>query len=205
MDETPVTNYQYVDFLNKNLSSVTVSNGVVKGDGDIWLLLGEVSRGYEPIVFRDGKFDLTLAHHAACPVLRVTAYGASAYARFYGRRLPTVSEWLRAMTVGARRQETGQGFFITEKNLPIPSPVLEYKPNAYGIRGLNANIGEWGLRAPSDPTTEGRARIEFEILGGMPGELAEKKEIAAPIRRHPWEAFERVGFRCVQDDVTRAE
>jgi serine/threonine protein kinase len=76
MDETQVTNHQYVDFLNQVLSRVRVEKGVVKSKGKIWLLLGEALEGYEPIVYRDGRFHITKAEHAACPVIRVTAYGA---------------------------------------------------------------------------------------------------------------------------------
>jgi len=199
MDETPVTNHQYVDFLNKNLSDISVSNGVVQNKGEILLLLGEVAPGYEPIVFRDGKFHLGMAHHAACPVLRVTAHGASAYARFYGRRLPTVSEWLRALGVSPEGREAEKGIFPEEKDLPIPSPVLEYKPNIYGIRGLNANIGEWGFESRPTSVRGDDGQAEYEILGGIPGDVRAKSGIAAPLSRHPWEAFEKVGFRCVED------
>ncbi len=52
MDETPVTNQEYVEFLNKNISRIKVEGGVVQGDGEIWLLLGEVMEGYEPIIFQ---------------------------------------------------------------------------------------------------------------------------------------------------------
>lgn len=199
MDETPVTNHQYLEFLNKSLSVISVSNGAVRSKEEILLLLGEVAPGYDPIVFRDGEFHLGMAHHAACPVLRVTAYGASAHARFYGRRLPTVLEWLHALAVPPEGEGTGKGFFPEKKDLPIPSPVLEYKPNFYGIRGLNANIGEWGSAMRPDSVEGADGQADYEILGGIPGDMQAKSGIAAPLSRHPWEAFEKVGFRCVED------
>ncbi len=64
------------------LSRIKVEDGVVLGDGNIWLLLGEVRKGYAPIIFKDGRFSVQLASYASHPVLRVTPYGASAYVQF---------------------------------------------------------------------------------------------------------------------------
>ena len=97
MDETLVTNHQFVEFLNHNISKIRVERGVVRVDDEIWLLLGEVSEDYVPIVFQEGEFKVKNIAYASFPVLRVTAYGASSYARFYNRRLPTYTEWLLAL------------------------------------------------------------------------------------------------------------
>jgi len=61
---------------------VRVENNVVRSGKRILLLLGEVVEGYEPIVFREGKFHINGPMHSPCAVLRVTAYGATALARF---------------------------------------------------------------------------------------------------------------------------
>ena len=100
LDETPVTNHQFVDFLNSMVTELTVENGVVKKGDDVWLLLGEVKAGYEPITYRSGKFLISNPAHASCPVVRVSALGASAYADYYGKRLPTVEEWAFAYVFG---------------------------------------------------------------------------------------------------------
>ena len=101
IDEFFVTNLQFVEFLNHNLSRINIENGVVKGDGANWLLLGEVFARYEPIIYRNEKFHVSDPDRASSPVLRVTGYGASAFASFYGRRLPTEVELLYAMIKGA--------------------------------------------------------------------------------------------------------
>jgi len=49
MDETLVTNFQYAEFLNNSLSKDTVKNNTVYADGHVWVMLGEVVKGYEPI------------------------------------------------------------------------------------------------------------------------------------------------------------
>jgi serine/threonine-protein kinase len=113
MDETQVTNHQYVEFLNQNLSQIRVERLVVRGDDEIWLLTGEVIEGYNPIIYKNGRFRVSNAAYAPYPVLRVTGFGALAYANFYKRRLPTVTEWLYVIEKGAMPQsdssETASG------------------------------------------------------------------------------------------------
>lgn len=100
MDEFFVTNQQLVDFLNHNLSQISIESGVVKGSGANWFLLGEVRAGYEPIVYRNNEFHVSDPAYASSPALRVTGYGASAFANYFGRRLPTEVEMLFAMVKG---------------------------------------------------------------------------------------------------------
>jgi serine/threonine-protein kinase len=106
MDEFLITNQQYVEFLNNNLSRINVENGVIKGDGANWILLGEVYEGYEPIVYRNEEFHVSNPTYASSPVLRVTGYGASAFAKFFGRRLPTVGELLYAAVKGTKDSQS---------------------------------------------------------------------------------------------------
>lgn len=197
MDATPVTNDQYVKFLNQVLPRIHVSGGMVHGDGQIWLMLGEVKSGYAPIVFEDGRFHIRLAEHAACPVLRVTAYGAAAYAHFYGKRLPTAAEWLYTVQTGAFHASGNATSDGSPQDLPIPTPVMAYHADRYGIRGLNSNMGEWGRH---DPSADAAVKdTDYVILGGIHDSPAKSVSIPGPIARQPWEAFEKVGFRCVQD------
>ena len=227
MDETRVTNHQYVEFLNQVRSKAYVGKGTVQSDGTIWLLLGEIFEGYEPIVFRDGKFYVNNPAHASCPVLRVTAYGASAYARFYGRRLPTEAEWLYALLEGSEpisgtsgSSSEASGNPGTENSMnemmnrmmyegseapvpgsvdlsPMPPPVMLSEPNAYGIRGLDEKIGEWALWGKKASSGEKKDEIRYMILRGATA--GQGKGIISPsvITRQPWEAFADVSFRCV--------
>ncbi len=71
MDEIQVANLQYVDFLNQQISLLTVETGAVRAaDGKICLMLGEVLDGYEPIFFKEGRFHVKNPVHAACPMGR---------------------------------------------------------------------------------------------------------------------------------------
>jgi serine/threonine-protein kinase len=208
MDEAPVTNHQYVEFLNHNRSRIRVAKGVVHSDDEIWLLLGTVKEGYEPVVFRNGKFELTNAAHASFPVLRVTAYGASAYARFYKRRLPTMEEWLyvfsneqateeppvqkgagTAENIDMEKMHERMGQEQNKDNAPVAitqtnklSPVSSYRASKYKIRVVPKGFGEWSFDGITDNSKEGPGESRYVLMpSGVP--------------RQPWEAFEEVGFR----------
>jgi eukaryotic-like serine/threonine-protein kinase len=222
MDETQVTNYQYMEFLNMNLPRINVEQGVVKGDGEIWLLLGEVVEGYEPIIFREDKFHVNKSIHAACPVLRVTGHGASAYARFFGRRLPTREEWIYAFSRGATNgkhsgstseddgkatpvhnmhgmthespQEKQPSRVLESQRSIVPYPVMLSKPNGFGIRGLNESAAEWAM-GTMGPASKDKSQ-EYMVIGSFEG-AGKPGDFPSVVPRQPWEAFERVGFRCV--------
>jgi len=210
MDETQVTNHQYVEFLNHHRSQLEVERAVVRVDDEIWLILGEISEGYEPIVFKNGEFKVTNAIYTSFPVLRVTAYGASAYARFYNRRLPTYTEWLYVLGNGGLREKAihESGDFSKEKHfetmhdqmlgqpqterpdakIPGPglSPVTSFMPNQYGIRRLGKDIKEWGLWFSQPASRDNMLDADYAVL-------------PEAVIRQPWEAFEKVGFRCVRE------
>lgn len=229
MDATEVTNHQYVEFLNQVLPLLKVEDRLVKGNGEIWLILGEVVKGYEPIVYRNGRFHIKDPGFASHPVVRVTGYGAVAYARFYGRRLPMESEWILAlrgrpstapqgrgespggtngesnpeesgsadMTVMHERMMRPEGQAEEISSHGIPFPVSNFPPNDYGIRGLDSNVQEWGLR-PGKPSPKGPASMEFVVFpAGGRSPASPDQPPTPPIQRYPWEAFEEVGFRCV--------
>ncbi|MEE8430973.1 MAG: protein kinase [Candidatus Desulfatibia sp.] len=93
IDEKMVSNHRFTEFLNEVKESLTIENGVVKNNDKIWFYLGKGSEPFEQIVYEHGRFQLRNAKHAVQPVVRVTWYGARAYARHYDKRLVTESEW----------------------------------------------------------------------------------------------------------------
>jgi serine/threonine-protein kinase len=204
-----VTNHQFIHFLNRNLPTLTVENGVVRQDDEIWLLIGEIFEDYAPILFRNGIFDVSQASYASFPVLRVTGYGAAAYARFYGRRLPSTEEWDYAFggndgkpeqtrqpaksTADSNDMEKMHRAMIEdneeeEKSAPQNpvdrlSPVSNYPPNKYGLRDMGNGSSEWSLLNTASDSKK------------LPADYVLMPE---GVPRQPWEAFEYVGFRTAQ-------
>lgn len=233
MDETEVTNYKYVEFLNQSLSRIKIEGELVYGDGKPWLMLGSVYGGYEPIIYRKGRFLLKDSSAAAYPVVKVTGYGASAYAAFYGERLPSEAEWLHAAgrrkvptrdvsdagptpSRGAdeleKEMESWAGGFKEAPQTPrlsspedladgsgsegssqIPYLVTRFTPSADGIRGLNQNVSEWGIRQGGSTNSP----AQFVILGGLRGTVLQASTPFPGVAQDPSTAFTDVGFRCV--------
>ena len=99
-EESLVSNQRFVVFLNAIKENLTVRDNTVILQGAVIFMLGEIREGYEPIKFRDGKFILQERNAANEPVVRVSADGALAYARHYGRELPGTAQWLIAREQG---------------------------------------------------------------------------------------------------------
>jgi hypothetical protein len=86
----------------------------------------------------------------------------------------------------------------TLKPLQKLEPVLSFQPNAFGIRGMNNDVGEWALLLIGATSRDEKIDEEYVILGGIEG-LAEKdSSIPSLVIRQPWEAFEEVGFRSAR-------
>ncbi len=198
LDATAVTNHQFVEFLKAVKERLVVVDGVVKGGGKPWLLLGEVRKGVEPIVYSGGRFRIKDSTLAAHPVLRVTAYGAAAYAAHHGRRLPTPAELARAAASPPRDSlppapavapDTMASMHAAMEQPPSRSapageepaylPVTQYPPNRLGIRGLDSHMGTWA-RTPQGGfvVVEGNGRAQA---------------------RPAWQGLDWVGFRTARD------
>ena len=215
MDEFFVTNQQFVDFLNHNPSQITIESGVVKGGGANWFLLGEVRSGYEPIVYRNNEFHVDNPAHASNPVLRVTGYGASAFAAYFGRRLPTEVELLYAMVKGNDipkvNAETSKDLrgaspewnlntdnSAKSKGSCFLSPTASFSPNLLNIKGLNHDIGEWIYREQVNISGDPSKTNHYAIIGSVEGTPTGKISLSAVVERFPWEGCEEVGFRTVK-------
>ena len=96
IDKKMVSNHHFTDFLNEVKASLTVENGVVKNKDEIWFYMGKGNEPFEQIIYEHERFHLRDTKYAGYPVVRVTWYGASAYARHYDKRLVTENEWAYA-------------------------------------------------------------------------------------------------------------
>ena len=174
MDKTKVTNHLYVQFLHE-LKEVAVRENSVFWNGRLLLLLGEVADGYEPITYRDNVFRVK-PDDAARPVVWVTPAGALAYARYYGRTLPSMAQWWMA---GGSDPEPE----IATGTNPVVNSVTHTRANSQGVQGLKENVHEWTAIQSADASS----RFYFHSQANKETYL----------ERRSWEAFANVGFRTV--------
>lgn len=179
VSESPVTNEQFVDFLNVNIDKLTQADSDVLLGDHLVVKLSEKIRGYKPIVYDGKRFLVQHPMHASCAVLMVTGYGAEAYAHYYGYRLIKTREWYALMA-----SNKGE----VKKRLPLPTPVINYPPESFGIRGVN-QIAEWGKSKEGDFTILGQA------VSSMVGN-------AVVVTKEPNKYYTDTSFRVAKDVVS---
>ncbi|KJS01496.1 MAG: hypothetical protein VR65_05920 [Desulfobulbaceae bacterium BRH_c16a] len=178
LSESPVTNEQFVAFLNSNIDKLTYTDSDVLLDDHLVVKLSEKIRGYKPIIFDGNRFLVQQPMHTSCAVLMVTGYGAEAYAHYYGYRLIKAREWFALMT--SNKVEA-------EKRLPLPTPVINYPQENFGIRGIN-QIAEWGKSKEGD----------FTILGQTVSSMVGNAIVAT---KEPNKYYTDTSFRVAKDAV----
>ena len=138
LDETPVTNADFLAFVTANPRWRRSQIAPLFADATY---LQTWSADLEP----------GLAAPPDAPVVHVSWFAARAYARWLGKRLPTTAEWEWAATAGYTRPD---GRDDDESNrdlyawLARPTPKLlpsvkSARPNFYGVRGLHGLVWEW--------------------------------------------------------------
>lgn len=141
MKKTEITNQEYADFLNET-----------EFDRN-WIDLKKSSIKYQNEKYLPEKGTENL------PVVFVSWYGADAYAKFYGGRLPFEAEWEYAAYGGleAVRYPWGNEEFVDGKKMANydysrtdikthSKGVVEvgsYEPNGYGLYDIAGNVWEW--------------------------------------------------------------
>jgi serine/threonine-protein kinase len=185
-DPTLVTFHHYVEFLNEVSESLTVNDGVVKHDEDIWIYLGDSSAQSDQIIFQHSRFHLRQAQWAPKPLTRVTWLGAEAYARHYGKRLPTSDDWQ-----AIRQQLSIVPDFKTEPpkdTMHSHMQGVSLSTNSRSSQNEKKVVKEWISIKKPNSTSESRV---VEWMGADTDQNTTK--------RYPWEGFEDVGFRTVLD------
>ena len=201
IDIHPVTNEQYVRFLE-------AMGGEKDGQNNDMIRLRE-SR----IKRSGGKLNIE-SGYAKHPVVGVTWYGAVAYAKWVGKRLPTEAEWEIAASCGFEENiyPTGKNIERSQANFfsSDTTAVMSYPPNGNGLYDMAGNVYEWvsdwygyhyydiSMQEPNDPS--GPAQGVYRVLrGGCWKSLKEDLRTPHRHRNNPGTMNGTYGFRCAAD------
>jgi serine/threonine-protein kinase len=227
MDETKVTVYHFVEFLNTVKDSLTIEGGLVKRDNQILFFLGDGTEPREQISYQHDRFHLRDPVKAAQPVVRVTWYGAAVYAKHFGKRLPTEHEWAFAAQkkddskqidsdqnkvepgsmTGEMSSQPDASSHMTgmESHHPEEIPTQEILSNLFGLNEMGENMQEWvvGVMGGRKPGQRVKNPYSSLVVGKSTQIAAEDSKQVLKSSRYPWEGFYDVGFRCVTSITTR--
>ncbi|HIE51703.1 MAG TPA: formylglycine-generating enzyme family protein [Armatimonadetes bacterium] len=141
LDEHEVTNAQFLRFVGETNYKTEAER---KGQAYIWdygwkLVQGANWRHPEgPDSSIEGRMD-----H---PVVHLSWADAQAYARHYGKQLPTEAQWEYAARGGRGwRYAYGNEYDPTKANVNTEGtrPVKSYPPNPFGLYDMTGNVWEW--------------------------------------------------------------
>ncbi len=201
IDIHPVTNEQFVRFLE-----------AMGGEKDG--MHHDIIRLKDSRIKRSaGKLSIE-SGYAKHPVVGVTWYGAVAYAKWLGKRLPTEAEWEIAAYGGLENAlyPTGEDIEKTQGNFfsSDTTPVMSYAPNGYGLYDMAGNVYEWchdwysynyyeiSIQEPENP--KGPLQGVYRVLrGGCWKSLREDLRCSRRHRNNPGTVNSTYGFRCAAD------
>lgn len=201
IDAHPVTNEQFVRFIE-----------VMGGEKDS--NHSDIIRLRESRIKRSGGKISIESGYAKHPVVGVTWYGAVAYAKWVGKRLPTEAEWEIAAANGIEHTlfPTGDDIEKSQANFfsADTTPVMSYAPSVLGVYDMAGNVYEWcqdwygynyyeiSIQEPENP--KGPLQGVYRVLrGGCWKSLKEDLRCSRRHRNNPGTVNGTYGFRCAAD------
>ncbi len=201
IDIHPITNEQFARFLEEMGGEKDYHNN-------------DIIRLRETRIKRMGGKISIESGYAKHPVVGVTWYGAVAYAKWTGKRLPTEAEWEVAASGGFIDciYPTGMDIDRTQANFfsSDTTPVMSYPANGYGLYDMAGNVYEWcqdwydysyynlSVQEPQNP--KGPVQGVYRVLrGGCWKSLKEDLRCSHRHRNNPGTMNGTYGFRCAAD------
>lgn len=201
LDTHPITNEQFVRFL--------LSMGGEKDSNN-----NDIIRLKDSRIKRSGGKLLIESGYNKHPVVGVTWYGAVAYAKWVGKRLPTEAEWEIACCGGMDNcnYPTGDDVERSQANFfsSDTTAVMSYPCNSYGLYDMVGNVYEWcndwyaynyyenSMQEPENP--QGPPQGVYRVLrGGCWKSLKEDLRCSHRHRNNPGAVNGTYGFRCAAD------
>jgi formylglycine-generating enzyme required for sulfatase activity len=203
LDIHHVTNEQFVRFLQVMGGEKDHNNNDI-----IRLRDSRIKRSAGKIIIESG--------YAKHPVVGVTWYGAIAYAKWIGKRLPFEAEWEAAASgghpdwlfpTGSNIERANANFFSSDT-----TPVMSYSPNSFGLYDMAGNAYQWcqdwyaynyydaSALEPDRPT--GPPQGVYRVLrGGCWKSLKDDMRCSHRHRNNPGAVNGTYGFRCAADVV----
>lgn len=201
LDMHPVTNEQFVRFLEVLGSEKDSNNSDV-----IHLKDSRIKRNAGKLTIETG--------YTKHPVVGVTWYGAIAYAKWVGKRLPTEAEWEIAAASGHMRAFYPSGNEIERSQANFfgsdTTPVMSYPANPLGFFDMAGNVYEWcsdwydynfyGASEQEPDNPEGPQQGVYRVLrGGCWKSLKDDMRCSHRHRNNPGAINRTYGFRCAAD------
>lgn len=200
LDIHPVTNEQFIRFLQAMGGEKDQNNNDI-----IRLRDSRIKRSAGKLIIESG--------YGRHPVVGVTWYGALAYAKWIGKRLPTEAEWEAAASGGKEwLYPTGSDIERSQANFfsSDTTAVMSYPPNSFGLYDMGGNVYEWcqdwyaynyydsSLVEPCNPS--GPQQGVYRVLrGGCWKSLKEDLRCSHRHRNNPGAVNGTYGFRCAAD------
>ncbi len=201
LDIHPITNEQFVRFLEAMGGEKDVHNNDI-----LRLKESRIKRSAGRLHIESG--------YARHPVVGVTWYGAVAYAKWVGKRLPTEAEWEVASYGNTVEALYPTGEFIERSQANFFSSdttaVMSYTPNDYGLFDMAGNVYEWchdwygyhyyeaSMQEPDNP--KGPLQGVYRVLrGGCWKSLKDDMRCSHRHRNNPGTVNGTYGFRCAAD------
>ncbi|NGX51423.1 MAG: Serine/threonine-protein kinase pkn1 [Chlamydiae bacterium] len=204
LDVHPVTNEQFVRFLEVMGGEKDANNQHI-----IHLRESRIRRHGGKLTIESG--------YTKHPAIGVTWYGAIAYAKWIGKRLPTEAEWEIAASSGEELiYPTGASIERTQANFfgVDTTTVMSYASNKLGLFDMVGNIYEWcqdwydynyyevAMQRPDNPN--GPLQGVYRVLrGGCWKSLKDDLRCAHRHRNNPGIVNRTYGFRCAADVETK--